>query len=311
MEALSIAASVLGILSVTAKLATGLTELIERGKNVPDSIQSLVSELNDIRGCLVQLQPFLEDTQRSSTSRTAMISLDQVVTINTSCVLTLSELEKFIDSFKNPKSLSRIDRLRWLKNESRVDRILLRIRASKSSLNLILVILTCVSMQEARTAIDSLVPAVEGIRTSSREVSRRLAALEHSAHHLSSIDQQQGNKQHSEIAANTGSARRPDDPGHEPRSGGQDPESLLLFEAVLSTKDLEAIPIVLILNKVDIFMQQIQEHLLREWFPDFVGGDNDWKAAKQYIEARFTAILRDIEDKVMPFCREDQEVRMD
>lgn len=78
-------------------------------------------------------------------------------------------------------------------------------------------------MQEARTAIDSLVPAVEGIRTSSREVSRRLAALEHSAHHLSSIDQQQGNKQHSEIAANTGSARRPDDPGHEPRSGGQDP----------------------------------------------------------------------------------------
>lgn len=142
MEALSIAASVLGILSVTAKLATGLTELIERGKNVPDSIQSLVSELNDIRGCLVQLQPFLEDTQRSSTSRTAMISLDQVVTINTSCVLTLSELEKFIDSFKNPKSLSRIDRLRWLKNESRVDRILLRIRASKSSLNLILVILT-------------------------------------------------------------------------------------------------------------------------------------------------------------------------
>lgn len=110
----------------------------------------------------------------------------------------------------------------------------------------------------------------------------------------------------------------------------------MLFEAVLSTKDLEAIPIVLILNKVDIFMQQIQEHLLREWFPDFVGGDNDWKAAKQYIEARFTvlkklnnyrefriyytdttniigcqAILRDIEDKVMPFCREDQEVRMD
>ncbi|KAL8658695.1 MAG: hypothetical protein Q9202_007472 [Teloschistes flavicans] len=67
-------------------------------------------------------------------------------------------------------------------------------------------------------------------------------------------------------------------------------ESLLLFESLLSMKDLKAIPIVLILNKVDIFMQQIQEHPLREWFPDFVGRDNDWEAAKQYIEARFTAL---------------------
>lgn len=142
MEAISVAGSVVGILSVTAKLATGLTELVERGKNVPDSIHSLVSELNDMRGCLAQLQPFLQDTQRSSASRTAMISLDQVVTINTSCVLTLSELEKFVDSFKGRQSLSRMDRLRWMKNESRIDRMLLRIRASRSSLNLILVILT-------------------------------------------------------------------------------------------------------------------------------------------------------------------------
>lgn len=142
MEAISIAASVVGIISVTAKLATGLTELIERGKNVPGSIHSLVSELNDMRGCLAQLQPLLQDTQRSAPSRTAMLSLSQILTINTSCVLTLSELEKFVDSFKKRQSLSNLDRLRWLKNESRIERMLLRIRASRSSLNLILVILT-------------------------------------------------------------------------------------------------------------------------------------------------------------------------
>ncbi|KAL8645668.1 MAG: hypothetical protein Q9226_007197 [Calogaya cf. arnoldii] len=536
MEALSIAASVLGILSVTAKLATGLTELVERGKNVPNSVHSLVSELNDIRSCLVQLQPFLQDTQKTLSSRTAMISLDQVITINTSCVLTLSELEKFIDSFKNRQSLSRMDRLRWLKNESRVDRMLLRIRASKSSLNLILVILTCVSMQEARTAIDSLVPAVEGIRTSSQDVSRRLAALEQSAHHLSDMDQHQDNEQHSEIATNAGSSRPQNNPGHKALSGSaiptatrtdesgmstlvkqmqiayapetitatnletvrselfsnlvagfqitlemisenewqyettestaaandfhayyelwqarprswirshhcsraadwplssvddnclsgskqlillmeilwRDPtfqkalgrgheyaqydniyycfrhrqqlflelraisiddflqvrtmtrhiteqffettnyiyhvidvdghrpgrkqwnqltESIMLFEALLSISYLKATPVVLIFNKVDIFMQQIQEHPLRKWFPDFVGRDNDLKAAREYIQARFTALkklddqreirvyyayatnimgcqamLRDIEEKVMPLCRVD------
>lgn len=101
MEAISVAGSVVGILSVTAKLATGLTELIERGKNVPDSVHNLASELNNMRGCLAQLQPFLQDAQRGARTRTAMISLDQIVTINTSCVLTLSELEKYIDSFRS------------------------------------------------------------------------------------------------------------------------------------------------------------------------------------------------------------------
>ncbi|KAL8724471.1 MAG: hypothetical protein Q9166_007932 [cf. Caloplaca sp. 2 TL-2023] len=215
MEAISVAGSVVGILSVSAKLATGLTELIERGKNVPESIHSLVSELNDMRGCLAQLRPFLQDTQRSSISRTAMISLDQVVTINTSCVLTLSELEKFIDSFKGRQSLSRIDRLR-------------------------------VSMQEARTATETLISTVEGIRTSSQDVSRRLAALElqsaqqfadnESAHHIrplaQSMDQvggttSQGNTLYTEIVTKAGSPQRQSDADHgHALLGIQDPAAI-------------------------------------------------------------------------------------
>ncbi|CAL8581603.1 hypothetical protein XPA_007292 [Xanthoria parietina] len=212
MEAISIAASVVGILSITAKLATGLTELIERGKNVPGSIHSLVSELNDMRGCLAQLQPLLQDTQRSAPSRTAMLSLNQILTINTSCVLTLSELEKFVDSFKKRQSLSNLDRLRWLRNESRIERMLLRIRASRSSLNLILVILTCVSIQEARAAIETLVPTVESIRTSSQDVSRRLATLEQTANHAPSMTEvretSHGDNEHvSEVASKAGSSQ--------------------------------------------------------------------------------------------------------
>lgn len=142
MEPLSIAASVVGILSVTATLATGLTELIAKAKDVPESIRSLVTELSNVRACLAQLQPFLQDSERRLTSRSAMISLEQVLTINTSYVLTLSELEKFVDSFKRHRALSRLDKLRLIKNESRINRILLRLQASKSSLNLILVVLT-------------------------------------------------------------------------------------------------------------------------------------------------------------------------
>ena len=128
--------------SVTAKLISVSTDLIKRGKHVPDSVHSIASELSDLRGCLSQLRPYLHGIEQASITRRSMISLDQVVTINTSCVLTLSELEEMFDSFSLHRLLSRFDKLRWVKNESRINRLLLRIRASKSSLNLILVILT-------------------------------------------------------------------------------------------------------------------------------------------------------------------------
>ncbi|KAI4244018.1 MAG: hypothetical protein L6R42_010591 [Xanthoria sp. 1 TBL-2021] len=101
-------------------------------------------------------------------------------------------------------------------------------------------------------------------------------------------------------------------------------ESLLLFEALL-LKFLKGVPIVLILNKLDVFRQQIQEHPLRTWYPDFVGREKDHEAALSYIVAKFRAMkrlsdereihiyytdatnikasqatLRDIEDNVMP-----------
>ncbi len=76
---------------------------------------------------------------------------------------------------------------------------------------------------------------------------------------------------------------------------------------------------------MDVFRQQIQEHPLKTWFPDFVGREKDPQAALLYIEARFKAAkslydereihvhytdatnieacqatLQDIEDTVMP-----------
>lgn len=142
MEPLSIIGSVVGILSVTAKLTAVCTSLAEKGKHVPDSMQSMVLELDGLRGCLGQLQPFLQGTEQAAITRSAMISMDQVVTINTSCVLTLSDLERMLDSYKLDGPLSRLDRLRWVRNESKFNQLLLRIRASRSSLNLILTILT-------------------------------------------------------------------------------------------------------------------------------------------------------------------------
>ncbi|KAL8752715.1 MAG: hypothetical protein Q9199_005551, partial [Rusavskia elegans] len=109
-----------------------------------------------------------------------------------------------------------------------------------------------VSIQEARTAIDTLIPAVEGIRTSSQDVSRRLATLElHSAQRVSgnesvhqvrpllpSMDQpgsktSQGNTQPTEIATKAGSSHSEADADRGPALlATQDPAVVPNFDGV-------------------------------------------------------------------------------
>ncbi|KAL8780125.1 MAG: hypothetical protein Q9213_006609 [Squamulea squamosa] len=61
--------------------------------------------------------------------------------------------------------------------------------------------MTCsVSMEEARAAIDSLIPAVEAIRGSSQEVSRRLAALESQSTNQPLKDMSVHEEQHSTVS---------------------------------------------------------------------------------------------------------------
>ncbi|KAL9029640.1 MAG: hypothetical protein Q9180_007004, partial [Flavoplaca navasiana] len=72
-------------------------------------------------------------------------------------------------------------------------------------------------------------------------------------------------------------------------------ESLLLFESLLAIWELKLLPIVLILNKLDVFRQQIQSNPLKNWFPDFVGREKDPKAALSYIVAKFKA--KNLDDK--------------
>ena len=73
-------------------------------------------------------------------------------------------------------------------------------------------VLPSVSIQEARAAIETLVPTVESIRTSSQDVSRRLATLEQTANHAPSMTELRGashgdNEHVSEVASKAGSSQ--------------------------------------------------------------------------------------------------------
>ena len=142
MDPLSVMASITGILAVAAKITTTLAEFIEKDRNAPKSIRRVLTELSDLRICLDQLAPFVRGVKNAENSRKEGISVEQIVVISTSLVLNISELDKMLDSFGLEEPVSTIAKLRWTKNEEKIDKILTHIGASKSSLNLILTIFT-------------------------------------------------------------------------------------------------------------------------------------------------------------------------
>ena len=137
-------ASVTGLLAVIAKVTTTVNGFAKKMGNAPESIHNLVNEISDLSVCLVQLQPFVRGTQSPPRSRAAAISVEQVVAIITSCVLSMSKLENIIDTLQSRHPLTALDKfavgISWAKREAEINHLMLRIRASGRSLNLILTI---------------------------------------------------------------------------------------------------------------------------------------------------------------------------
>ena len=142
MDGLSVIASVAGILVAAANVTMMVTNLIEKERDAPESLRKVSAEVADLSNCLNHLSPFLQDIENVATERKAAISLEHVVAINTSCVLTLSELEEVLDSFQLNRPMATRTRLRWARHQEKIENILVRVRASKSSLNLILTMFT-------------------------------------------------------------------------------------------------------------------------------------------------------------------------
>ena len=142
MDPLSIIAAITGVAAAVAKIANSLTDFIGRERKAPDTARRVVAEATSLRICLAQLFPFLHGMDTVPQSRRAAISVESIVVISTSCVLTISELEQTLDTFKLDQPLSRTMKLRWARQEHRINTLVSRVRESRTSLSLILTILT-------------------------------------------------------------------------------------------------------------------------------------------------------------------------
>ncbi|KAF2994141.1 hypothetical protein E8E14_002222 [Neopestalotiopsis sp. 37M] len=177
-DPLSVAASVVGILAAAAQVTQTLTKIIKNVKDAPEQCRHTCTEVGNIRQILEQLQTFLIGTSKASRSRTSLILVEQVLVTLTSCVTTFSDLDVFVELLDSDIKMGLMDRLRWSMKAKDMSEIITRLQLQKTTITLILGILTCQSVIEAETKVDKLYEMIERTLESNETMAARLRDLE-------------------------------------------------------------------------------------------------------------------------------------
>lgn len=69
-------------------------------------------------------------------------------------------------------------------------------------------------------------------------------------------------------------------------------EAMMLFESLVNGEWFKNKPIILFLNKIDLFHEKLAMSPVSTHFPDYKGKDSDADAAAEYFANRFRAINR-------------------
>jgi hypothetical protein len=133
MDPLSIAASVAGLLTVACKLSSVLYGLIMAGHDASQAISRVSAEIRAMSPIFLQVQDFVLNGEDGA--RRSMISLRDLVTTLTGCVLVFSELEKHISEVEKSPGIM------WAKKEPETKVLMEDLQRHKLSLNLMLSII--------------------------------------------------------------------------------------------------------------------------------------------------------------------------
>lgn len=95
-------------------IVTGVVGITKDAKDAPRQARVILTELNDMTGILSHLQSFFLGNEFYDRSRTSLLKVVQVVMIVSSCVVTVSELEKLADDLKVEEKHI-LDCMKWAK----------------------------------------------------------------------------------------------------------------------------------------------------------------------------------------------------
>ncbi|KAI5776320.1 hypothetical protein EDC01DRAFT_636813 [Geopyxis carbonaria] len=157
-DPVSIAASIVGLLSAASKITEVLCNLTTGVLDAPFVARSVMNEMNDLRLIFEQIQTFILNRE----GNIERIDMKHLVITLTACVIPFSELEDIVGYCETSgvlsgwRSMSLGDRLKWRKKKTNIKHLLEDLNRSKMSLNLMLNLLHCESEAEATKEIQEL-----------------------------------------------------------------------------------------------------------------------------------------------------------
>jgi len=142
MDPLFVSASIAGLMTAAQQVSSLIGLILRcksaRGKDIRD-IKKTVDSLSCV---LRQLQLLLSRRIIVNPERASLILVDQVVLKLTACVMTFSDLSGCVQRLSDDKSLGVLDAIRWASKETELLKYLRNLEAHKSSLTLMISILT-------------------------------------------------------------------------------------------------------------------------------------------------------------------------
>jgi hypothetical protein len=142
MDPLSVTMAIVGLLTASHQISSAIGNLVSKSKSAPKEIQDVKSTVDTIRSVLIQLQMLLLGRAQVDRQRTSLILVEQIVITLSACVATFSELDVFVGTLDSDAMLGLMDRIRWATKTSTIKEHLQKLEMHKSSLTLMLTILT-------------------------------------------------------------------------------------------------------------------------------------------------------------------------
>ncbi|KAI4214005.1 MAG: hypothetical protein LQ351_003409 [Letrouitia transgressa] len=178
MDGISVAASVVGLLAVAAKITSTLNAFIINVREAPKLARTVLREIADISACLNQVQSLLLGAGKINAPNQSLLMVDDLDVILSNCVVIFSELEELAEGLKADQPIQAIDILKWTMKEKTISALLSRLHSSKASLNLMISTLTCSSIEDARSTVDQLAGIVRQLVENSEDTYTRLGRIE-------------------------------------------------------------------------------------------------------------------------------------
>ena len=178
MDGISVAASIVGLLSAAVTISKTLNDFIARVKEAPKLATTVLCEVADTSTCLRQVQSLLLRADTSRASNRSFLMVEDLIVVLSNCVLVFSELEKLVDDLKPEQSIRASDILRWTMKEKTVAALLFRLHTSKTSLNLMISALTFSSITDVQSSVDQLGNITRQLVDSNHDISERLSRME-------------------------------------------------------------------------------------------------------------------------------------